>query len=68
MKLYLIDGVRHSAVVIANTEKQAIELATKAHEGGTIDEVLFGSVGEWEVPTAYELKLPRGIRLVAESS
>ena len=66
MKLFFVHGLRHSAVVIANSEKEAIELATKAHAGAAIDEVLFGSVGEWEDPTVHQLKLPNGIRLVEE--
>jgi hypothetical protein len=64
MELYFVDGIRHSAVVLANGEKQAVELATKAHSGVKIDAVLFGSVGEWEVPSAHELKLPKGYRIV----
>lgn len=66
MNLYYIDGVRHSAVVMANSPKEAIELATRAHGGVRADEVLFGSVGEWEAPTAHELKLPKGYRLIEE--
>ena len=64
MKLYFVGGIRHSAVVIANNQKEAIELATKAHGGKRARGALFGSVGEWEVPTAHELKLPKGYRLV----
>ena len=64
MKLYFIDGTRHSAGVMANNQKEAIELATKAHGGKRAHGVLIGSVGDWEVPTAHELKLPKAIRLV----
>ncbi|MDG6953898.1 MAG: hypothetical protein JRN33_02795 [Nitrososphaerota archaeon] len=64
MKLYFVDGVRHSAVVIANNQKEAIGLATEAHGGKRARGVLFGSLGKWEVPTAHELKLPKGYRLV----
>lgn len=66
MKLYFVEGIRHSAVVMANGQKEAIEFATKAHGGKRTRGVLFGSVGDWEVPTAYELKFPKGYRLVEE--
>ncbi|MDG6963683.1 MAG: hypothetical protein JRN27_02560 [Nitrososphaerota archaeon] len=50
--------------MIANDQKEAVELATEAHDGKRARGVLLGSVGEWEVPTAHELKLPKGYRLV----
>lgn len=60
MKLYFVNGVRHSAVVMAGTKKEAIGLAAKVSDD---DRVLFGSVGDWEGPEAYELKLPKGWRI-----
>jgi hypothetical protein len=67
MKLFFIEEIRHSAVVMANNQKEAIELATKAHgEKSGVTGVLFGSVGDWEVLTACELKLPEGYRIVEE--
>ena len=67
MKLYFIDGIRHCAVVMANSRKEAVELATRAREEGiNSDNLLFGSVGEWECPTAHELKLPKGYRITEE--
>ncbi len=51
-KLFYIQGIRHSAVVIAGNVKEAIKLATKAH-GSDYDKrdprVLVGSVGDWEI-------------------
>ena len=64
--MYFVEGVRHSAVVMANSQKEAIELATKAHDGKRTHGVLFGSVGAWEEPIAHELKLPKGYWLVEE--
>jgi len=63
MKLYFVDGVRHSAVVMARTKKEALGLAAKVHEGVPSDLVLFGFVGDWEAPEAHELKLPKGWRI-----
>jgi hypothetical protein len=63
MKLYFVNGVRHSAVVMARTKREAIGLAAKVSDD---DRVLFGSVGDWEVLEAYELKLPKGWRIVKD--
>jgi len=51
---------------MASSKKEAVKLATRKHEGVSIDEVLFGSVGDWEAPSAYELKLPKGYRIIEE--
>ena len=64
--MYYVDGVRHSAVVLARTKGEAVRLAIAASRPEEADRrVLFGHVDEWEAPGARELKLPRGYRLVA---
>jgi hypothetical protein len=64
-RLFYVDGVRHSAVVIAVSEEEAVRLAIEAARLGKGDaKVLFGEVGEWESPRAIELKLPKGLELV----
>jgi hypothetical protein len=63
MKLYFVNGVRHSAVVMARTKKEAIGLAAKVSDD---DRVLFGSVGDWEAPEAHELKLPNGWKIIKD--
>ena len=63
-RLFYIDGIRHSAVVVAVNEEEAVKLAISAsslQEGDA--RVLFGGVDEWESPKATELKLPRGYEL-----
>ena len=68
-KLFHVDGVRHSAVVLAASAEEVVELAIKASGSEEGDaRVLFGGVGEWESPTATELKLPRGFELVETRS
>lgn len=64
MKLYFIQGVRHSAVVMANSDREAILVATKAQSGAEDDKLLLGSVGDWEGPEAIEIKLPRGFEII----
>ncbi len=66
MKLYFVNGVRHSAVVMARTKKEAIRMAAKVREDVPSDHVLFGSVADWEAPEAYELKLPKGWRIIQD--
>lgn len=66
MKLYFIEGIRHSAVVMATTQKEAVELAGRAYEKEQVIGVLYGSVGDWEAPVVHELKLPKGFRIVEE--
>lgn len=65
MKLYFVDGIRHSAVVLASNAREAVELATKEHGREKPTRVLFGSVAGWEVPTAHELRLPEGYRITS---
>ena len=65
-RLYYVDGIRHSAVVLASTKGEAVRLAIAASRPEEADRrVLYGHVDEWEGPGARELKLPRGYRLVA---
>jgi hypothetical protein len=67
MKLYRVEGLRHHAIVIAESEDDAIKLAIKEYESekeGKVPQVLFGSVGEWESPKAEELKLPKQYKIV----
>ncbi len=61
MKLFHVSGVRHSAVVLAETEQEAVKLAASDDEKS--DQVLYGHVDGWEAPEAQELKLPSGYRL-----
>jgi hypothetical protein len=64
-RLFYIDGIRHSAVVIAATGEEAVKLAIDAAGPGKGEAaVLFGGVSEWESPKAIELKLPRGYELI----
>lgn len=67
LKLFYVDGIRHSAVVLARDEKEAVQLASEASREEKADpRVLYGYVGDWEVPGAHELILPKGYRLVTE--
>jgi len=50
---------------MANTEEEALKLAAD-YKGPGSDHVLFGSVGDWEAPDAYELSLPKGWKIVQE--
>lgn len=63
MKLYFIEGIRHSAIVMAANQKEAVEFAGRAYEKERAPGVLYGSVGDWEVPVAHELKLPKGFHI-----
>jgi hypothetical protein len=68
-KLFFIQGIRHSAIVLAADKKEAIKLATKAHGSEKVDRrVLFGSVGDWETfdNSAIELKLPKGYSITKD--
>jgi len=53
MKVYHVRGVRHQAIIFAKSPEEAIAQA--------IERKL---VGDWEVPGAVEVPLPRGYRLV----
>ena len=64
-RLFYVDGIRHSAVVVAMSEEEAVKLAVAASSLGEGDaRVLFGGVDEWESAKAIELKLPRGYELI----
>jgi len=68
-KLFFVSGIRHSAVVIAEDGAEAVKLAEEAHgaEDGKADQrVLYGSVGDWEVPQAIELVLPQGYQITRQ--
>lgn len=68
-KLFFVDGIRHSAVVIADNADEAIATAGKsAAEVNTTPKLLYGYVGSWEVPEAHELKLPEGYQLIVYES
>ena len=53
MKVYHVQGVRHNAVIFAETPEEAI---TQAAEQDL--------VGDWEGPEAIEVPLPRGYRIL----
>ncbi len=53
MNVYHVQGVRHNAVIFAETPEEAITQAA--------EQVL---VGEWEVPDALEVPPPRGYRII----
>lgn len=55
MKVYRVDGIRHSGVVFAETPEKAISQAVEQ-----------GLVGDWEVPQATEVVLPKGYKIVYE--
>jgi len=55
--------------VIAEDGAEAVKLAEEAHgaEDGKADQrVLYGSVGDWEVPQAIELVLPQGYQITRQ--
>ena len=57
--------IRHHAVVVVSDEKEAVELAERAHgaDDDKIDpRVLFGSAGDWEDPEAIGAQTSEGIR------
>jgi len=53
MKVYHVHGIRHQAVVFAETPKEAVAQA-----------VVRGLVGDWEHPEAIEVPLPKGYRII----
>ncbi len=68
LKLFYVSGVRHSAVVLASSSQDAVKLAAGVSRAAKSDPyVLYGSVGDWEVPEALELTLPSGCQLVTRS-
>ena len=65
LKLFYVEGVRHSAVVLARNKRQAVRLAVDASRNEKPNPyVLYGYIGSWEVPHAYELRLPEGYRFI----
>jgi len=67
-RLYFVDGVRHSAVVLAESKSEAVRLAIAASKPAEANiRVLCGHVDEWEGPSARELKLPKGYRLIVSN-
>ena len=65
MKLYYIRGIRHNAIVFALNKEEAIRLAIEASNSDKPDpQILYGYVGDWESPEAYELKLPKNYKVV----
>jgi hypothetical protein len=53
MKVYHIHGLRHQAVVFAETPEEAVAQAIER-----------GLVGDWEAPEAIEVPLPKGYRII----
>ena len=59
-----MSGIRHSAVVIANDEAEAVKLAEEAHgaeEGEADPRVIYGSVGDWEVAQSLRTRATQGL-------
>ena len=68
-KLFYVEGVRHSAVVLARDAAESIRLATAVStESKTDPRVLYGYVGDRESPIAHELTLPSGYQLVRKGN
>jgi hypothetical protein len=63
-KIFFVEGIRHSAVVLAASEEEAVRLATTNSSETANPAVLFGGVDGWEFPKATELRLPSGYALV----
>lgn len=53
MKVYHIHGLRHQAVIFAETPEEAVAQAVE-----------WGLVGDWEAPEAIEALLPKGYRII----
>ncbi|MDO8727409.1 MAG: hypothetical protein Q7J35_15170 [Candidatus Methanoperedens sp.] len=53
MKVYHVQGIRHNAVIFAETPEEAID---QAAEQDLVD--------DWEGPEAIEVPPPRGYRLI----
>ncbi len=56
MKVYHVEGIRHSGVVFAETPEKAISNA--------IEDDL---VGDWEMPQATEVPIPKGYKIVKDT-
>jgi len=57
MKVYHVQGIRHNAVIFAETQEEAIAQAAEK-----------GLVGDWESPEAIEVPLPKGYRIISGNS
>ena len=55
MKVYHVEGIRHSGVVFAETPDDAVKQA--------VEQKL---IGDWEMPQATEIALPKGYRIVRD--
>jgi hypothetical protein len=53
MNVYRVHGIRHEAVIFANTPQEAVVQAIER-----------GLVGDWEDPQAIHVPLPKGYRIV----
>ena len=53
MKVYHVQGIRHSAVIFAKSPEEAIAEAAEK-----------GLVGDWEMPEALEVLPPSGYRII----
>lgn len=53
MKVYYVQGIRHSAVIFAESLEKAI---AQAIEQGLVD--------EWEMPEATEVPPPKGYKIM----
>jgi hypothetical protein len=53
MKVYYVQGIRHSAVIFAETPEEAIAQAVEQ-----------SLVGDWEMPEAIEVPPPKGYRII----
>ena len=53
MNVYRVHGIRHEAVIFANTPQEAVVQAIER-----------GLVGDWEDPQAIQVPLPKGYRIV----
>nr|WAH99846.1 MAG: hypothetical protein OI716_00360 [Candidatus Methanoperedens sp.] len=53
MKVYHIEGIRHSAVIFAETPEEAVAQAVEQN-----------LVGDWEMPQAIEAPLPKDYRII----
>jgi len=51
---------------MADTETEAVKLAGEDRGDAGSDRVLYGSVGTWEAADAYELRLPKGWKLIQQ--
>jgi hypothetical protein len=57
MKVFHVQGIRHNAVIFAKTQEEAIAEAVEQD-----------LVGNWEMPEAQEVPLPKGYRIIYDKS